>query len=111
MSNITVKINKRNLNALVRRESFRFSGGMFIPYAFIAVEFDTEKDNTARFYMSVLASSNSWTNYPGIKVWNNNNDDWTKAQVIDLVERNIDDILNDLSNYYPEVNFELVNFD
>ncbi len=110
MKTLTVKINKRNLNALVRRESFKFSGGMFIPYAFIAIDFDTEKNNTARFYRSVQASSNSWTNYPGFKVWNNNNDDWTKSQVIEQVERNIYDVFIHLKIYYPNVNFELVNF-
>lgn len=110
MNNVTVRINKRNLNALVRKESFKYSGGMFIPYAFIAIDFDTEKDNTARWYQSVQVSSNSWTNYNGYKVWHNDNDDWTKAQVIDQIERNIEDALNDLSRYYPNVKFELVNF-
>ena len=110
MSNVTVRINKRNLNALVRKESFKFSGGMFIPYAFIAIDIDIEKNNTATWYQSVQVSSNSWTNYPGYKVWNNDNDDWTKVQVIDQIERNIEDVLNDISNYYPNINFELVGF-
>jgi len=89
---VTVRINKRNITGLVRKESFKFSGGMFIPYSFIAINFNAEKDNTATFYMSTIVSSNSWTNYPGHKVWNNDNGDWTKAQVIDQIERNIYDV-------------------
>ena len=72
MKKVTVKINKRNLTGLINKTSFKYSGGMFVPYGFIAIDFKTDKNNTAKFYENTQVSANSWTNYPGYKVWNNN---------------------------------------
>ena len=111
MGTITVKINKRNLNALVRKNNFHVSGGMFKPYQFIGMDFETDKDNIATFYESTIVTSNSWTNYPGIKIWNNNHDDWTKAQVLEDIENEIVRLLDWASQDYPEINFELIGFE
>ena len=111
MKTVTLKINKRNLNAIIRKTNFKVSGGMFNPYQFIAINFDTEKDNTATFYESTIVSSNSWTNYPGTKIWNNGQSDWTKAEVFARIEDTIEEILNDeIAFQYPNIKLEFINF-
>jgi len=111
MKKVTVKINKRNLTGLINKTSFKYSGGMFIPYAFIALDFETEKNNTAKFYESVQVSSNSWINYPGEKIWDNNQDDWRKADVLERCEEGLMDyVLPELKHKYPNINFELIGF-
>ena len=110
MKAITVRINKRNLNAIVRKHNFHVSGGMFNPYQFIGMDFDTDKNNTATFYESTIVNSNNWTNYPGIKIWNNNHEDWTKSQVLSQIEDDIKMYIDWASQDYPNVNFELIGF-
>lgn len=111
MKKVTVKINKRNLTGLINKTSFKYSGGMFTPYAFIAVDFDTEKSNTAKFYESVQVNSNSWTNYPGTKIWDNNQEDWKRSEVLERCEETlIGYVLPELELTNPEINFKLVGF-
>ena len=106
----TVKINKRNLTGLINKTSFKYSGGMFTSYGFIAIDFDIDKNNTARFYESTQISASSWTNYPGFKIWNNYQEDWKKSDVLERCEENLKEVLFDIEREYPEVNFELVGF-
>ena len=107
----TVKINLRNLNALIRKTSFRQSSGMYNLYQFIAIEFDTKKNNTARFYENTQVSASSWTNYPGIKIWENHEESWTKDDVLEAciegVKRQVDETCFEI---YPDINFELIGF-
>lgn len=110
MKKVIVRINKRNLNALIRKHNFHSTGGMFTPYQFIGMDFNTDKDNTATFYESTIVSENSWTNYPGIKIWNNYQESWTKAQVLSRIENDIEMCLANYSYDYPEVEFKLIGF-
>jgi len=108
---VTVKINKRNLTGLINKTSFKYSGGMFTSYGFIAIDFDIDKNNTAKFYEATIVSSNSWTNYPGFKIWNNNNEDWRKSDVLKRCEENLmEEVLIELKMEYPKIIFELVGF-
>lgn len=110
MKNVTVKINKRNLNSLIRKTSFNF-GGMFISYSFIAIDFYTKKSNTATLYNSVQASQNSWTNYPGFKIWTNCNETkWLKSNVLTACVENLENVICELSANYPNINFKLIGF-
>lgn len=111
MKNVTVKINKRNLNAIVRNNNFKVSGGMFNPYQFLAIDFEVDKNNTAKFYESTQVSQNSWINYPGVKIWNNSQNDWTKAEVIKEIEENLCEIKRELEYYSPNINFEFIGFE
>ena len=110
MKTITVSINKRNLNAIVRNHNFHVSGGMFNPYQFVGMQFDTDKNNIAKFYESTIVNSNSWTNYPGIKIWHNDHRNWTKAQVLAQIESEIKMHLDWASQNYPDVEFKLIGF-
>ena len=110
MKNITVKINKRNLNALVRKTKFNY-GGMFTSYGFIAIDFKTDRNNTAIFYETSIVSRNSWTNYPGFQIWNNRNTaKCKKKNVIADIEETIEDVIRDLGYSFPDVNFELIGW-
>lgn len=112
---IKVRINRRNLTGLVNRETFNTSG-MFVPYQFIAMDFEVDKDNTARFYKSTLASENSWTNYPGVKIWHSNSDRNRKEDVLREceigVKRAIDEYisLEELEGRNVDIEFEFVGF-
>lgn len=86
MRKITVKINRRNLTGLVNKTSFKYSGGMFTSYGFIAIEFKTDRNNTAKFYESCIVSRNSLVNYPGFKIWDNGQEDWKKSEVLESCE-------------------------
>ena len=112
MKNIVVKINKRNLNSLVRKNNFN-NGGMFISYQFIAIDFKEDKSNTAKFYTSTQVSQNSWHNYPGIKIWDNKNEaKYKKAYVIaECEDYLLNDLLNELEYEFPNITFQFVNFD
>jgi len=108
---ITVKINKRNLNALVRKTNFN-NGGMFISFQMIVLDFTGEANNTAWFYESTQASQNSYTNYSGLKIWDNANEtNWVKREVLESIEENVHHIKNELEMYYPNINFKFINFD
>jgi hypothetical protein len=110
MANITVKINKRNLTGLIRKKNFD-NGGMFISYQFIALDFETDKNNTATFYENTQVSQNSWTNYPGEKVWDNmDSAKWLKSNIIAACEERMDYVISKLENRFPEINFELIGF-
>lgn len=111
MARITVKINKRNLTGLINKTSFIYSRGTFTSYGFIAVYFETGKNNTAGFYEAVEASANSWTNYPGFKIWDNRSKDWKKADVLERCEKNLIEYIEEMRIDYPEINFELIGFE
>jgi len=86
MKNVTVTVNKRNLNAVVRKSNFN-NNGTFVSYQFIGIIFNLTKDSTAKFYESTQASENSWTNNPGIKIWDNdNNATYKKSAVLEECE-------------------------
>lgn len=110
MKKIIVKINMRNLNAIVRKHNFRQSGGQFNTYQFIGMKFETDKNNTAIFYESTLVSKNSWTNFPGIKIWENNQEGWTKEQVLNRIEGDLNMYLDWASQDYSKVEFKLIGF-
>ena len=106
MEKIKIFIDKRKLNALIRKHNFHNKYN----YQFIGMEFDTDKNNTAKFYESTQVSENSWTNYQGIKLWHNYNENWTKAEVLDRIT---DDIIMHTQWYMEEnhdVQFIFVNF-
>ena len=96
------------MNAVVKNNSLN-TGGMFVPYQFIAMDFKTDKSNTATFYHSVQASSNSRTNYPGSKVWTSNSAKNPKSAVLDWIEGNMKNVIDELEQYYPEIKFEVVD--
>ena len=109
MKNIVVTINRRNLSGFVNKASFKYSG-MFVPYHFIAMDFHTESSNTAVFYDNVQPSHSSWLNYPGQKIWDNSNRDWTKKEVLRAIESEINQLIAALSSAYPETEFKLIGF-
>ena len=85
-----VKISK--LRTLIRNTSFNSSGN-FVPYQFIAVAID--KNGKPYFYANTQPSSNSWTNYPGQKIWHNDNEPrWKKDDVLREAEYNLSDALD-----------------
>lgn len=107
---IIVKINKRNLTGLINRTNFK-NGGMFISYQFIAIDFDTTKNNTAKFYENRQVNENSWINYPGHKIWNNKNcSKYKKSDVLKEIEEMFDYYISEISMLYPNIKFELINF-
>lgn len=112
---IKVRINRRNLTGLINRETFNTSG-MFVPYQFIAMDFEIDKNNTARFYKSTQPTSNSWTNYPGVIIWSSNSDRNKKEDVLQKceigVKRAIDEYIAMEEQCGREVNivFEFVGF-
>lgn len=116
LKKVKVRINRRNLTGLINRETFNTSG-MFVPYQFIAMDFEVEKNNTARFYKSTQPSSNSWTNYPGLKIWSSNSARNRKEDVLQEceigVKQAIDEYISMEQQYGREVNieFEFVDFD
>lgn len=116
MEKFKIKVNRRNLTGLVRKTKFD-NGGMFISYQFIAIEFELLKNSTAKFYESTQVSQNSWTNYPGIKIWNNANlSKWNKKDVIESCENYIVERLeHDLNAMYfeddnIEITIQLIGF-
>ena len=103
---VTVTVNWRNISALVRKNNFRHK----YQYQFIGMKFDTDRDNTAKFYESTQVNENSYTNYPGIKIWHNYYENWTKEEVL---ERITDDIIMHTEWYmedHDEVEFRMVGF-
>lgn len=111
MKTIKVKINKRNLNSLVRKTCFSY-GGMFISYGFITIDCRTDKDNTATFYAAKIPTSNSWSNYPGRKIWSNKNcAKYKKSEVLEeCVSFLKEQFLIEVAPDFPEVKFVFVGF-
>ena len=64
------KVKLSALRTLVAQNSFNNSGGMFVPYQFIAVVLS--EGEKPYFYTATVVSANSWTNYDGHKIWHNN---------------------------------------
>ena len=79
----TIKIKKSQIRTCVKNAQISKSqNGMFIPYEFIGFSLIDRK-----FYSSAQPSCNSWTNYPGVKVWNNNGQatEGTKSELVDYI--------------------------
>lgn len=102
-----VRINIRNLSGLIRKTSFNNSG-MFISYQFIAVAIGS--NGKPYFYQSRQASSNSWTNYPGAKIWNNKNQAVCRKQnVLSDAKENLERALEELVNYGEIEDYEIID--
>ena len=101
-----IKVKKSQIRTCVKTAQITKSqNGMFVPYEFIA--FDVEEQ---KLYSSVLASSNSWTNYPGVKVWNNGGEvtEGTKKELVDYIFENIKDVIN-MDEEFDNFNFEFID--
>jgi hypothetical protein len=81
MKIITVEFKK--LKTLIKKEKFNTSG-MFVPYQFIALKWNEKGES--EFYHSIIASQNSWTNYPGIKIWTSNESKNPKREMLEYFE-------------------------
>jgi len=104
----TIKIKKSQIRTCVKNAQIsKNQNGMFTPYEFIGFDFEDKK-----FYSSVQVSSNSWTNYPGVKVWNNGGQatEGTKSELVDYIFNCISDKMQleqlDLHLYYE---FEFID--
>jgi hypothetical protein len=111
MEPITVTIDKKKIDSLVKKESFN-SSGSFVPYMFIGMYFAMDRDTTAVFYANTQPSENSWTNFPGEKMWENHgNARNKKSDIIAEIESNIKEWIKfRLTPDYFHINFELINF-
>ena len=97
----TIKIKKSQIRTCVKNAQITKSQkGMFIPYEFIGFDVETKK-----FYSSAQPSSNSWTNYPGVKIWNNGGQptEGTKSELVDFI---FDYVSTEMELEYPELNYE-----
>lgn len=73
----TLELKESAVRTFVKKNSFS-TKGMFTPYQFIAVAKD--ENGKAYLYHSIQPSSNSWTNYPGRKIWDNKNESVNKKK-------------------------------
>ena len=97
----TIKIKKSQIRTCVKNAQIsKRQSGMFIPYEFIAFDMESKK-----FYSSVQTSSNSWTNYPGVKVWNNGKQA-TEGNKSELVYLIFDYVSTAMELEYPELNYD-----
>lgn len=104
----STKVNIRNLRGLIRKTSFNNGGGMFIPYHFIAIAIDG--NGKPYFYESVQVSRNSWTNYPGQKIWHNGNEAiWSKDAVLSRAMQNLEVALKDLVESGEIEDYEIID--
>jgi len=93
----TIKIKKSQIRTCVKNAQISKSQNA---YEFIGFDFEDKK-----FYSSAQPSSNSWTNYPGVKVWNNNGQatEGTKSELVDYI---FDYVSTEMELEYPELNYE-----
>jgi hypothetical protein len=102
---MTIKVKKSQVRSCVKNAQItKNQNGMFIPYEFIAFDIEDQK-----FYSSVLASSNSWTNYPGVKVWNNGGQatEGTKKELVDYIFEEIQ-VMIKMDQHFDNLNFEFI---
>jgi len=97
----TIKIKKSQIRTCVKNAQIsKRQNGMFIPYEFIGFSLIDQK-----FYSSVQPSSNSWTNYPGVKVWNNNGQatEGTKSELVDYI---FNYVLTEMELEHPDLDYD-----
>jgi len=102
----TIKIKKSQIRTCVKNAQISKSkNGMFIPYEFIAFDMESK-----RFYYSVQPSSNSWTNYPGVKVWNNGGQatEGNKSELVDFIFNYVSNEM-ELEHFDLDREFEFIN--
>jgi len=97
----TIKIKKSQIRTCVKNAQIsKEQKGMFIPYEFIGFDFEDRK-----FYSSAQPSSNSWTNYAGVKVWNNGGQatEGNKSELVDFI---FNYVSNEMELEHPELDYE-----
>jgi len=93
----TIKIKKSQIRTCVKNAQISKSQ---TPYEFIGFDFKDKK-----FYSSVQASSHSWINYPGVKVWNNGGQatEGNKSELVDFI---FNYVSNEMELEHPELDYE-----
>ena len=83
MKTIKIKLKESSLRTLVRKNSFNCPSS----YQFVAIDFDYEKGGIAKPYHANIISCNSWTNYPGVKIWSALNEKINKKEVLSILKQ------------------------
>jgi|GEM_PF-6783481 len=109
---ITVRINRRSIAGLINKTALHY-GGSFISSGFIAMTFEKDKNNTAKFYESNIVNENSRANYPGFKIWSNGGT-LAKCKISEVIEQAEyclqEEVLPLIQERYPNINFKLIGF-
>ncbi len=108
--NTTVNIEYSKLALFVNEHDYNVCDGDKKPYQFIGMMFDVDNNNTADFYVRLQYKDYEHNSYIGIKIWENNHENWSKKKVLNQILNNFAERYCLLSLYYPNINFQLIGF-